>query len=143
MLIVLAGTLASSGALIAQDEAGPEKKDQKTISLRLKANPHIAFSPAKIAATAELKGESDDTYEYYCLSLEWDWGDGTKSESHFDCPPFEPGKSTIERRFRASHTFQRSGQYRVLLRLRRGTQTILSGNVNVEVKPGFETPPVF
>jgi hypothetical protein len=53
------------------------------------------------------------------------------------------GKSTIERHFSASHTFQRSGQYRVLLQLRRGTQVVVSGSTDVEVKPGFETPRVF
>ena len=89
-----------------------------------------------MVVSAELKGGSDETDEYYCPSIEWDWGDGTKSESNRDCAPFEAGKSTIDRRFSASHTFEIAGQYRVMLRLRRGTRTIVSGNINVKVKPG-------
>ena len=142
LLAVLVGTVAAGGALLAQDDAGKDKKDQKDqkdqkkASLSLKATPPISFSPARMVVSAELKGASDETDEYYCPALEWDWGDGTKSESTMDCTPFEAGKSTIDRRFSASHTFEIAGQYRVLLRLRRGTRTIVSGNLSVTVKPG-------
>src|SRR5262245_19415755 len=134
-LVVVAGAVAASISLSAQDD-GKDKKEQKKASLSLKATPPIAFSPAKMVVSAELKGGSDETDDYYCPNLEWDWGDGTKSESNLDCAPFEVGKSTIDRRFSASHTFEIAGQYRVMLRLRRGTKTIVSGNVNVQVKPG-------
>lgn len=134
-LIVLAGAVAASISLTAQDE-GKDKKDQKKASLNLKVTPPIAFSPARMVVSAELRGGSDETDEYDCPSIEWDWGDGTKSESNVDCAPFEAGKSTIDRRFSASHTFEIAGQYRVLLRLRRGTRTIVSGNISVNVKPG-------
>jgi hypothetical protein len=137
-LVVFAGAVAASISLSAQDD-GKDKKDQKEqkkASLALKASPPIAFSPARMVVSAELKGGSDETDDYYCPNLEWDWGDGTKSESNQDCAPFEAGKSNIDRRFSASHTFEIAGQYRVMLRLRRGTKTIVSGNINVQVKPG-------
>lgn len=134
-LVVVAGAVAASISLSAQDD-GKDKKDQKKASLALKATPPIAFSPAKMVVSAELKGGTEETDDYYCPNLEWDWGDGTKSESNQDCAPFEAGKSSIDRRFSASHTFEIAGQYRVMLRLRRGTKTIVSGTINVQVKPG-------
>ena len=70
------------------------------------------------------------------LGVEWDWGDGTKSESSNDCPPYEAGKSTVEHRWSASHTFQTADSYRVQLRLLRGSKTIVAGNTSVQVKPG-------
>ena len=137
-LVVVAGAVAASISLSAQDDGKDKKdqKDQRKASLALKANPPIAFSPAKMVVSAELKGGTEETDDYYCPNLEWDWGDGTKSESNQDCAPFEAGKSTIDRRFSASHTFEIAGQYRVMLRLRRGTKTIVSGTINVQVKPG-------
>ena len=96
-LVVFAGAVAASISLSAQDDK-KDQKEQKKASLTLKANPPIAFSPAKMVVSAELKGGSDETDDYYCPNLEWDWGDGTKSESNQDCAPFEAGKSTIDRR---------------------------------------------
>ena len=135
-IVVLGAT-----ALTAQDDKSDSKdKKEKRASLSLKATPPIAFSPAKVVVTAELKGGSDIDEELYCPSLEWDWGDGTKSESNTDCEPFEAGKSSIKRRFSASHTYNMADNYRVLLRLRRGTKTIVGGNTNIQVKPGFRDP---
>ena len=119
----------------AQDDK-KDAKDTKKASLSLKVVPPIAFSPAKMVVTAELKGGSDDTDEYYCPGVEWDWGDGTESSAAADCAPFEAGKSTIVRRWTTSHTFQTAGAYRIQLRLQRGKKTIIGGNISVQVKPG-------
>ena len=124
-------------ALAAQDD---KNKDVKKASLSLKATPTIVFSPARVVVSAELKGGAEDNGELYCPSLEWDWGDGTRSESNVDCEPFEAGKSTIQRRFTASHTFNLAGNYRVQLRLKRGSKTVLGGHVSVQVKPGLRDP---
>jgi hypothetical protein len=120
----------------AQNDDKDDKNKKKGATLVLKATPTIAFSPAHVIVAAELKGWTSDTDEFYCPTLEWDWGDGTKSESTNDCPPFEAGKSTVDHRWSASHTFQSADSYRVELRLRRGTKTIVGGNVSVQVKPG-------
>jgi hypothetical protein len=133
-----AGVAASAPLLFAQDEK--DRKDVKKASLSLKASPTIVFSPARVVVTAELKGGADDSPELYCPALEWDWGDGTRSESNVDCEPFEAGKSTIQRRFTASHTFNIAGSYRVQLRLKRGSKTILGGHVSLQVKPGLRDP---
>ena len=122
----------------AQDDK--ERKDVKKASLSLKASPTIVFSPGRVVVTAELKGGADDSEEIYCPSLEWDWGDGTRSESNTDCEPFEAGKTTIQRRFTSSHTYNIAGSYRVQLRLRRGSKTVLGGHVSVQVKPGLRDP---
>ena len=130
------GALTVAG-LEAQDD---KSKDVKKPSLNLKASPTIGFSPSRVVVSAELKGGAEDSGELYCPSLEWDWGDGTRSESNVDCEPFEAGKSTIQRRFTASHTFNIAGNYRVQLRLKRGSKTVLGGHVSVQVKPGLRDP---
>jgi hypothetical protein len=132
----------SAVGLLAQDDKGEtkDKKDTKRASLSLKATPPISFSPAKITVTAELRGGSDTTDELYCPSVEWDWGDGTKSEFNADCEPFEAGKSSIKRRFTMSHTYNMADNYRVLLRLRHGSKTIVGGNTSIQVKPGLRDP---
>ena len=75
-------------------------------------SPPIAFSPARIVVTAELKGGAPDDPELYCPDVEWDWGDGTRSEATENCEPFEDGKSTVKRRWTTSHTFDMQGTYR-------------------------------
>jgi len=129
---------AGLSAVAGQDEKAA--KPAKKASLSLKASPTIVFSPARVVVTAELKGGDDDSEELYCPSVEWDWGDGTKSEAGTDCEPFEAGKSTIQRRFTTSHTYNIAGQYRVQLRLKRGSKTILGGHVSVQIKPGLRDP---
>ena len=134
--LVLASVAAGGAA--AQDAT--QRKDVKKPSLSLKASPTIVFSPARVVVTAELKGGADDSAELYCPSLEWDWGDGTRSESGSDCEPYEAGKSTVQRRYTTSHTYNIAGNYRVQLRLKRGSKTVLGGHVSVQVKPGLRDP---
>jgi hypothetical protein len=141
VLLLAFSCLALSGLrALAQDSSGQDDKDrkEKRATLTLKAAPTIAFSPARVVVSAELKGGSSDTDEYYCPSLEWEWGDDTRSESASDCEPFQAGKSSILRRWTASHTFNTAGAYRIILRLRRGTKTIVAGNAAVQVKPGLQ-----
>ena len=133
-VLALALAVCASGVVIAGQE---QRKEVKKASLNLKASPTIVFSPARVVVSAELRGGADDSEELYCPSLEWDWGDGTRSESNVDCEPFEAGKSTIQRRFTSSHTYQTSGSYRVQLRLKRGSRILLGGHVSLQVKPGL------
>ncbi len=135
-LCVIATASSTDGH--AQDDK--ERKEVKKASLSLKASPTIVFSPARVVVTAELKGGADDSDELYCPSLEWDWGDGTRSEANADCEPFEAGKSTIQRRFTSAHTFNIAGNYRVQLRLKRGSKIVLGGHISVQVKPGLRDP---
>jgi hypothetical protein len=125
----------SLGAAGAQKD-NKESKDVKKPSVAIRVAPPISFSPARVVITAELRGGAVDDPELYCPEVEWDWGDGTKSEATENCEPYEAGKSTIKRRWTTTHTFETQGMYRVQLRLKRGQRTIASGNNTVQVKPG-------
>ena len=141
LIQIAVGCLAaaiSTAAVHAQPES-KESKDAKEIkkpSVAIRVAPPISFSPARVVITAELRGGAVDDPELYCPEVEWDWGDGTRSEATENCEPFEAGKSTIKRRWTTTHTFQTQGMYRVQLRLKRGPKTIASGNNTVQVKPG-------
>ena len=130
--------LASVFVLVSTAAAQSTKDDKvKRASLSLKANPAISFSPARIVVSAELRGGSADDPELYCPEVEWDWGDGTRSESNENCDPFEAGKSEIKRRWTVSHTYTTAGNYRIVLRLKRADKTVVSGNTTLQVKPGM------
>ena len=87
--------------------------------LTLRARPQIAFAPVEISFTGLVRGGRDDYEEFYCVSAEWDWDDGTRSESIFDCEPYELGVSEIRRRFSRRHSYDRGGRYEVRLTLKR------------------------
>ena len=63
-------------------------------SLSLRATPAFGASPLRVRATIEIRGGSDDYQDFYCPAIEWDWGDGTTSESDADCAPYEAGKGS-------------------------------------------------
>ena len=148
LIAVLAGvcvavTMAVTGA--AADQKEDQKADQKVAqkpgddkrpSVSLKATPPLGFSPLRVHASVDVRGGPDDAEEFYCPSIEWDWGDGTKSENSQDCDPYEEGVSTIRRRFSADHTFQNGGAYRVIFRLKQKTRVVASASTNVQVRAG-------
>ena len=115
--------------------AGSDKKAKPSVSVR--ASPTIGFSPARMVLTAELKGGADDYEDFYCASIEWEWGDETRSESHTDCEPYEAGKSEIKRRFVIEHIFNFSGDYRVQFRLKQKNKIVGSGSTDVKIRPGI------
>jgi hypothetical protein len=123
--------VSSSPAGWAKDDAPKAKKPK----LDLRAAPKMAVSPAQVLFTAELQG-GEDSEDFHCPDLEWDWDDGGKSEHEADCAPFEPGMS-IERRFTAEHVFSRQGTYNVKVTMRRAERVIASSRVTVTVRPGF------
>ena len=88
--------------------------------------------------TADLKG--DDSEDLYCASVEWDWGDDTRSESKTDCDPYEAGKSEIKRHFTIDHTFNVAGDYRVEFRLKQKNKVVARGSTDVKVRPGVRDP---
>jgi hypothetical protein len=114
------------------DAQGPDKRP----SLALKVTPQVAFAPAKVVVRAEIRGGPDDYQELYCPTVEWVWDDGTTSENSADCEPYEAGKSQIRRRFSAEHTYRNAGQFRVVLRLKKGGRVVGMGNVVLQVRPG-------
>lgn len=113
------------------------QEENKKPSLSLKVSPPIAFSPARVRVVAEIRGGADDYREYYCPTIEWDWGDGTISENTQDCDPYEAGRSTIRRRFSAQHTYRMAGNFKVYFRLKRKDKTMGAASASVQIRPGL------
>lgn len=130
----LCATLATASAQKAEKDA--KAQDTGHARLTLHAQPVISMAPSRVVLTAELAGGANDAEEYYCPTISWDWGDGTESESTSDCPPYEPGKSEIKRRYTVEHVF-RAGMYRVTLRLKRRDKAVATAAVNIQVRPGL------
>jgi len=139
LAVLLALGLASAGRAADKksDEAkkGDEGKKGKRPALELRALPRFAFSPASIHFTAELTG-GDDVEELYCPDVEWEWGDGGKSQQESDCAPFEPG-TKIDRHFTAEHIYQLSGRYLVKVTLRRAGKTMAAQTLQLTIRPGL------
>jgi hypothetical protein len=141
----IVGTAVSTSAF-----APLEIEQNKKPSINVKANPPVGFSPLRVVVTAELRGGANDYEDFYCASVEWDWGDDTKSENKADCDPYEPGKTEIKRRYVQEHTFRAMSdrlvdpggnmpqtiQYRVRFTLKQKNKTVGSGQTTVEVRPG-------
>ena len=111
-------------------------QNDKKASLSLKASPNVGFSPARIVLTAEVKGGPNDAEDLYCASIEWVWGDDTKSESKADCEPYEAGKSEIKRRYTLDHVYQTGGQYKVEFYLKQKNKRVLGGQTTITIRPG-------
>ena len=90
----------------------------------------------RVVLTAELSGGANDYEAFYCPTVEWDWGDGTESESTADCEPYEPGKSEIKRRFTVEHVFK-AGNHRITFRLKRHDKPLTAASVQIQVQPGI------
>ena len=121
--------LVLPGAAAAQD-------DDERPELTLRARPNVTFATNAISFTGLLRGGADDYEDLYCVSAEWDWDDGTRSESTFDCEPYEPGVSEIRRRYSRRHTYQFAGRYEVRLNLKRRDDVVAFARVRVTVQGG-------
>jgi len=124
-------------ALSPDREAAAQRNDDKKPSLSLKANPPVGFSPLKVRLVVEIKGGADDAVDFYCPSIEWDWGDDLTSESSEDCGPYEAGKSSILRRYSTEHTYRYQGSYTARFRLKQGKRVVAQTSVNVQVRAGI------
>ena len=131
--LMLAAALAAGAR--AQDKPKDSGQDRRP-QLKLSARPPLGMAPLKVVLTADLQGGPNDSEEFYCPTVEWDWGDGTMSESTVDCDPYERGKSEIKRRWTVEHVF-RAGQYHVVLRLKRRDKAITQATVSLDVRPGL------
>ena len=87
----------------------------------------------RVSAILEDLEEAEDLEEYYCLEQVWDWDDETNSEYGPDCDPYEEGME-IETRFSSSHQYRYPGSYTVWLRLQRNGDTVIAGNVRVQIR---------
>jgi hypothetical protein len=135
--------LAAAGA---GGEKGEKKDTGKKPSLELRQRPLFPTSPAEMTFTAELKGGTDSE-EFYCPTVEWEWGDdarhggttGTKSVEEGDCDPYQPG-AEITRRFEKEHRFNEWGTYKVQVTLKKAGKVIARQTRVVNVKAGAGDP---
>jgi hypothetical protein len=139
--VLMVATLAAAGSAQKGDKGSKEQEnaEPKRPKITLKAQPLISMAPARVVLTAELVGGDDDFEDFYCPAVEWEWGDGTKSESSTDCAPYEPGKSEIKRRFTVEHVFRtgRPNGYRVTVHLKRRDRSVGVATVAIQVRPGL------
>jgi hypothetical protein len=130
---VLAIALPPADASSAQRADAQDKKP----SLSLRATPPVGFSPLRVRVVVDVRGGDDDYADFYCPSIEWDWGDGTVSEASSDCEPYEAGKSTIQRRWTSEHMFRQSGGYKIMFRLKQKNKAIAASSAQVQVRAGM------
>jgi hypothetical protein len=128
--------LVFTPSAFAQAQSDPRPKEPKRPSLSLKATPGTGMVPVRVSATAEFRGGDDDFKDYYCPSVEWNWGDGTVSETSNDCDPYELGVSQIRRRYTQSHTYKRAGAYRITFRLKNRERVLTSQTTVVRMLGG-------
>jgi hypothetical protein len=129
--------LALAGLLPPHTAQGQEAEASEP-SLSLRTTPAFGFTPLRVRVVATLQDGSDDYEDYYCASVEWDWDDGTISESSIDCDPYEAGSSEIQRRFTAEHIFREQGRHRVTFRLKQKGDVVAFATTNVQVRIGVE-----
>jgi hypothetical protein len=125
-----------AGTLVLAQKTDQKEGDDKRPSLSLKVTPPLGFSPLRVHASVDVRGGADDSIDFYCPAIQWDWSDGTVSETSEDCDPYQEGTSTIRRRFSADHTFQQGGAYRVTFRLKQKNKVVASATSNVQVRAG-------
>lgn len=131
----LAAVAVLSGPAWGSQRDGDEQADRKP-SLSLRATPPLGFTPLRVRIAAELRGGAEDYADFYCPTIEWDWGDGTKSENTEDCEPYEAGRSTIRRRFGVDHVYREPGGFRIQLRLKQKTRVVATTSVTIQVRGG-------
>ena len=136
LVVVLATGLSTAGVDLAAQPQQKAKSEPKRPQLSLKATPGSGMVPVRVSGVAELKGGDDDFEEYYCPTIEWNWGDGTLSESSNDCEPYESGKSQIKRRYTVSHSFKVGGRYRISFRLKQREKVVGSASAVVQLLGG-------
>ena len=129
--------LAIGALLLIPGSALYGEQGNKKPSLSLKATPAVSFAPARIVVVAEVKGGADDFEEFYCPSVEWEWGDLTTSTAEADCEPYTSGKSEIKRRYTVEHRYKNPGGFKIVLRLRKGNKLVATANTMVQVRAGL------
>ena len=123
--------LIPANALLAREQGN------KKPSLSLKATPAVSFAPSRVVIVAEIKGGADDFEDFYCPTVEWDWGDLTTSTAETDCEPYEAGKSEIRRRYTVEHRYKNPGGFKIVLRLKKSNKIIATANTMVQVRAGL------
>ena len=87
----------------AEERQGAEAENPRP-RITLSARPPVGTTPQRVVLTAELVGGTDDFEEYYCPTIEWDWGDDTTIGIHGRLRALrsrqEPDQAPLHRRAR-------------------------------------------
>jgi hypothetical protein len=124
--VVAAVGLALLGAVAAS------AAEKKGVKVGLRAAPRVASAPATVVFNVELTG-GEDGEDLYCPVLEWEWGDGTRSEEEEECPPFEAGHTPIQRRFTTSHEYRDRANPKVVVTVRKGDRVLGKDGVSLVI----------
>ena len=126
-------TMAVSTAAFSRKDNGDTKAEKaRRPTLVLRMDRSVGIAPMRVKLTADLIGGADDYQDFYCPAIEWDWGDGTQSESSFDCQPYQPHISKIVRHFSVEHHFE-EGEYYVTFRLKSDEKQLASADAKLVV----------
>jgi hypothetical protein len=132
LVLAISALLIPANTLLAREQGGNKKP-----SLSLKATPAVSFAPARVVVVAEVKGGSNDFEDFYCPTVEWEWGDFTTSTAEADCDPYSAGKSEIKRRYTVEHRYKNPGGFKIMLRLKKGDKIVATATTQVQVRPGL------
>lgn len=134
VLAFLAVILLPADPAVAQRDGGQKP------SLSLRATPPVGFSPLRVRLSVEVRGGSDDFEDFYCPTVEWDFGDDSTSETSADCAPYDSGSTKIQRRYTTEHTFRYFGEQRVQVRffLKQRDRIVASTTTNVTLREGVQ-----
>ena len=135
----VAAAMASTLVLAQKNDKDSKGQDNKRPKITLKLQPSVAIAPARVTLTVEVTGGPDDYQDFYCPSIQWEWGDDTTSESTIDCDPYEAGKSQIKRRYTTQHQFRRAGVYKVYFHMKQKERFLGSAMATLQVQPGLGT----
>jgi hypothetical protein len=133
----VAGLIFAGFSSAGAESSAQSSSEAKKPSLSLKITPPVGFAPLKTRLVVDVRNGADDYEDFYCPTIEWDWGDGTVSANSEDCDPYESGKSAIKRRFTTEHTFRQPGAFRVAFRLKQKDRVVGTSTVNVQVRTGL------
>src|SRR5438552_18785664 len=90
--LCLSAALVSSAAAQRNGKDWKDAADSKRPQVRLKGQPIVSVSPARVVLTAEMVGAANDFEELYCPTIGWDWCDETQSDSSSYCATYEACK---------------------------------------------------
>jgi len=133
----VAGLMFVGFSSVEAESSAQSTGEAKKPSLSLRVTPPVGFAPLKTRLVVDVRNGDDDYSDFYCPTIEWDWGDGTVSANSEDCDPYEAGKSAIKRRFSTEHVFRQPGAFRVAFRLKQKDRVVGTSSVNVQVRAGL------
>jgi hypothetical protein len=104
-------------------------------SIEIIAEPATGEAPLLTKLTAVLRGFSGREQEFYCVEMNWQFGDGTVQASTPSCIPYDPSLE-VQTRYTAEHRYEKPGAYEVTFTL----GTLKSKPATVFAAPEFLPP---